>query len=304
MNKYSDLPKLINTGLTTVGILCNIIGFMIIIFYCIQIRFYPTGLTLSDALFFWWILLIFGFLYICIISMIYLASFFVIKLFGKLINIILNSFNTNQMYFPKGSNIYTAFGFVMQIYIFLIYSLDKKLFYIIFSIEISMFAVLILKYYMYERINLAENKNTSEKVKVFVPKYFENHKKLFLNIIICIFILPMSLYLLTYISKKIAFKIAGIQYENVTIYTDISYSKFIQNRINTSKIKNKELQSNSINCTDLCNIDSVDILFTNIGSKTLLVIPSGENNEQSLRLELPTSAIKGIEKKVYNSKKD
>ena len=64
MNKYSDLLKLINTGLTTVGILCNIIGFMIIIFYCIQIRFYPTGLTLSDALFFWWILLIFGFLYI------------------------------------------------------------------------------------------------------------------------------------------------------------------------------------------------------------------------------------------------
>ena len=105
----------------------------------------------------------------------------------------------------------------------------------------------------------------------------------------------MSLYLFTYISKNIAFKIAGIQYKNITIYTDISYGKFIRNIINI--LKNKELQSNSINCTDLCNIDSVDILFTNIGSKTLLAIPSGENNEQRLHLELPTSAIKGIEKK-------
>ncbi|WP_370578281.1 hypothetical protein ABX014_20325 [Snodgrassella alvi] len=303
MNKYSDLLKSINSGLTTVGILCNIIGFMIIIFYCIQIRFYPTGLTLSDALFFWWILFIFGFFYICIISIIYLASFFVIKLFGKLINRILNLFNTNQMYFPKGSNLYAVFGCAMQIYIFLIYISDKKLFNIIFSIEISMVAILIFKYYMYERINLAENKNTSEKVKAVVPKYFENHKKLFLNIIICTAILPASLYLFAYISDNLAFRMAGIQYKNVTIYTDISYGKFIQNRINTLKIKNKELQLNSINCTDLCNIDSVDILFTNIGSKTLLVIPSAENNEQSLRLELPTSAIKGIEEK-NRSKKD
>lgn len=297
MNKYSDLLKSIKSKLTTAAILGNIIGFVIVIFYCIQIRFYPTGLTISDALFFWWILIIFGSLYLSIISMIYLASFFVIKLLGKLRNIILNSFNTNQMYFPKGSNLYAVFGCAMQIYIFFIYLLDKKLFRIIFSIEISMVAVLIFKYYMYERINLAENKNTSEKVKVFVPKYFENHKKLFLNIIICIFILPMSLYLLTYISKKIAFKIAGIQYENVTIYTDISYGKFIQNRINTLKIENKELQSNSINCTELCNIDSVDILFTNIGSKTLLAIPSDDINKQGLRLELPTKEIKSIEEK-------
>jgi len=110
----------------------------------------------------------------------------------------------------------------------------------------------------------------------------------------------MSLYLFTYISKNIAFKIAGIQYKNITIYTDISYGKFIRNIINI--LKNKELQSNSINCTDLCNIDSVDILFTNIDSKTLLVIPSAENSEHNLRLEILTSVIKGIEKK--GSKKD
>ena len=297
MNKYSDLLKSINTGLATFGILCNVMGFMIVIIYCIHIRFYPTGLTINDALFFWWILLIFGFLYISIITMIYYASLLMIKVCKRHINKILKKCNMNQMYFPKSSKVYTVFAIVMQIYLVIFGFLDRDLINIIVSIEIGMIFVLIFKYSMYERINLAENKNTSEKVKVFVPKYFENHKKLFLNIIICIAILPASLYLFAYISDNLAFRMAGIQYKNVTIYTDISYGKFIQNRINTLKIKNKELQLNSINCTNLCNIDSVDILFTNIGSKTLLAIPSGENNEQRLHLELPTSAIKGIEKK-------
>lgn len=297
MNKYSDLLKSINTGLATVGILCNVMGLMIVIFYCIHIRFYPTGLTINDALFFWWILLIFGFIYISIISMIYHASLLVIKLCKRPINKILKKCNMNQMYFPKSSKAYTLFAIIMQIYLVIFGFLDRELIQIIFWLEIGMIFVLIFKYSMYERINLAENKNTSEKVKVFVPKYFENHKKLFLNITTCIVILPLSLMLLVYLSDNLTFRMAGIKYKNVTIYTDISYGKFLQNRINTLKIENKELQSVNINCTNLCNIDSVDILFTNIGSKTLLAIPSDDINKQGLRLELPTKEIKSIEEK-------
>ena len=297
MNKYSDLLKSINTGLATFGILCNVMGFMIVIIYCIHIRFYPTGLTINDALFFWWILLIFGFLYISIITMIYYASLLVIKVCKRPINKILKKCNMNQMYLPKSSKVYTVFAIVMQIYLVIFGFLDRDLINIIVSIEIGMIFVLIFKYSMYERINLAENKNTSEKVKVFVPKYFENHKKLFLNITTCIVILPLSLMLLVYLSDNLTFRMAGIKYKNVTIYTDISYGKFLQNRINTLKIENKELKSVNINCTNLCNIDSVDILFTNIGSKTLLAIPSDDINKQGLRLELPTKEIKSIEEK-------
>lgn len=297
MNKYSDLLKSINTGLATFGILCNVMGFMIVIIYCIHIRFYPTGLTINDALFFWWILLIFGFLYISIITMIYYASLLMIKVCKRHINKILKKCNMNQMYFPKSSKVYTVFAIVMQIYLVIFGFLDRDLINIIVSIEIGMIFVLIFKYSMYERINLAENKNTSEKVKVFVPKYFENHKKLFLNISTCIVILPLSLMLLVYLSDNLTFRMAGIKYKNVTIYTDISYGKFLQNRINTLKKENKELQSVNINCTNLCNIDSVDILFTNIGSKTLLAIPSDDINKQGLRLELPTKEIKSIEEK-------
>lgn len=72
----------------------SVTGAILVIYYCGSINFYPSGLTISDTLFFLWSIIVFGFYYSIVAFAFFVASLFWLFLFSKPINFVLIKINT------------------------------------------------------------------------------------------------------------------------------------------------------------------------------------------------------------------
>lgn len=80
MDKLESNLRVIKNTLGVFGIIGNVIGTILVIFYCCTIRFFPVGLSVGDVLF---CLCIFAILYIVFIGVLHLASKSFLILFEK-----------------------------------------------------------------------------------------------------------------------------------------------------------------------------------------------------------------------------
>lgn len=83
MDKLESNLRVIKNTLGVFGIIGNVIGTIIVIFYCCTIRFFPVGLSVGDVLFCLCIFAIFAILYIVFIGVLHLASKLFLILFEK-----------------------------------------------------------------------------------------------------------------------------------------------------------------------------------------------------------------------------
>lgn len=96
------------------------------------------------------------------------------------------------------------------------------------------------------------------------------------------------------ILTDITLTLVGIRQAAVTIYIDKNYQKLLQTRI--AKINKNSSLNSEIKCFELCYIENVNILFSSIGTETLLEIKAPtdrQGQQQALLISLPSSAIKG-----------
>src|SRR5699024_10009423 len=81
-----SLTNAIEEHYRTFGVNAEVIRALPVIYYCGNINFYPSGLTIADTLFFLWVVVVFGFYYSIVAFAFFIASIFWVAIFAKPIN--------------------------------------------------------------------------------------------------------------------------------------------------------------------------------------------------------------------------
>ncbi|PIT60860.1 hypothetical protein [Snodgrassella alvi] len=315
MRKYKEITEFVIDLFKIFSILGTAIGAFIVVIYCIEIQFFPQGVTISGALLFIWVTINFGILYGLIIVMLYMAnlSIFYLLCFIRQTFLIVKFKKTEIKnlkikYLPP----------VDIMLIFFLYGLIAQALIILFSIDLKIFSL--MKIILVQTLMLllyfikfcADNRIKSKCFKIVNIKKEESDKdKISRNFMYLLLLILIPLVIGQFGGNliKFSFTLSGIRQSNVTLYIDNNYRNVLQTRINQfNDGKEKSLHLKSIpECIDLCHLDNVNILFANVGSQILFEIRTmKDKNGQSeaLRFNLPSSAIKGIDSKFIYSKDD
>lgn len=304
MEKIKEITQLILNIFKIISITCPTIGIIIFTFYCMEIHFIPPDVQISETLIFILITISFGMLYALIVGLLYLTNlaifFFVYILIIGLPSIIYYKIKDYKIKNYKLKGIPS-----LSIIIFIIvYGIISEIFILAFSIGSDIFSlekivIVQILIFIFFSLKFCVDNNIFKKLKKVPTQKIEKEKSdknekiknitfyIFLLIIILIGIGPFSTN-----SFKFSFTIYGLRKTNVSLLIDKNYYKVLQKNIN--ELNSKDSKSNfKITCdNNFCELEHIDILLTNVGSKTLIFIPSIENKTKGLRVELPNSAIK------------
>lgn len=296
MNYLESMLKIIKEIVGLFGILGNVIGVSILIFYCFTIHFFPAGLSVGDLLLCLCIATIFGLLSIVFILVLSFANkIFLIWFEDKINKKIFIRNELKPVYLSKDKWFFIICSLLANILILLAVYFKgvnsgsvKQAVILLVTIYLSVggmayFEISILKW---KELNLKNNDEFSE----------ENEKRLYFTVgnikipsklisITFIFLLPMitvsgSLTSLT----EITLSLMGIRQSNVLIYIDKNYQKVFLDSENKITYDNNK-------CSSLCKLEHVNILMTNIGSNTKFEIPD-KSTDTKIVFEMPTEAIK------------
>ena len=177
-----------------------------------------------------------------------------------------------------------SFGMLYALIVGLLYLTNLAIFFFVYILIIGLPSIIYYKIKDYKIKNYKLKGIPSLSIIIFIIVYGIISEIL---IIILIGIGPFSTN-----SFKFSFTIYGLRKTNVSLLIDKNYYKVLQKNIN--ELNSKDSKSNfKITCdNNFCELEHIDILLTNVGSKTLIFIPSIENKTKGLRVELPNSAIK------------
>lgn len=306
ISNLESIIKVIRNAVALFGLVGNVFGAIIIFFYCMRYDFYPVGISVGDVLFCVYIFIIYGFLYFICIFQLYMASQISLVLFGKSINKFLNRFNICPTICPKEKiKIFLSIliNLVFLAYIFYFWVQKENFVETAFFFLAIYGGVFILIFYCifnqhWDNVYKINQCEPSEKnINIL---YFKIGKiKISSKLIIIIYALILLLFCVNNMMinlTDITLKLAGVRQASVTIYIDKNYQKLLQSRI--AKITKNSTLNSEIKCFELCYIENVNILFSGIGTETLLEIKTpkdGQGQQQALLISLPSSAIKGKE---------
>lgn len=309
MEKIKEITQLILNIFKIISIICPAIGIIIFTLYCMKIHFYPPDVQISDTLVFILITISFGMLYIFIVGLIYLASVAIFFfLYGIILNLLCNIYRNKikkyktKKYKLKGipsSNImifmiFMIFYGILSEMLILVFCKGSDIFSLKKIVVVQSVIVIFFGSKFCADNNIFKKLKKAPTQKIEKEKSDKNEK--IKNIIFYIFLLiliPIGAGLFSTNSFEFPFNMYGFRQTNVSIFIDKNYFNLVlQKKIN--ELNSKDSKSNfKIPCDDnFCELEHIDILMTNVGSKTLIFIPSIENKTKGLRVELPNSAIK------------
>ncbi|PIT52581.1 hypothetical protein [Snodgrassella communis] len=304
MDKLESNLRVIKNTLGVFGIIGNVIGTIIVIFYCCTIRFFPAGLSVGDVLFCLCIFAIFGILYIVFIGVLHLASKLFLILFEKQIYKILIKKKINPVTFSKDRLFILCLSVIANILIlFIAYriwiqssSLQTSLVFG-FTVYMAIFCVGCMNVFIsqWEELKLKNESEPSEENDRRLYFYIRNIKissKFLFRV--GMFITPLIVVSGIYVGlTNITLSLIGVRQSDVTIYVDKNYQHLFYNSENKDYF-------DKINCSSACQLEHVNILMTNIGTKTKFQIPAKSihnTTDSPIEFEVPNEAIKGIRNK-------
>lgn len=311
MNDKTKLIQFTKEMFKFTSALSTLIGFFIVFFYCIEIHYFPVGITTGDALLFVWAVISFGLIYAVFIYFIYTAN----SVYFYIGSIRINKFYKKTIIdkLPCGNNKFfiLTFGIIAQIFLWIMgWRVDFFSLILITVLQCIMLILYFIGYCAYydvkfpKKNKINESTDSTESKDTTDSKDSKTNKNFYLIIFVLIYIsIPLIFGHVGIGFIKISFNLIGIRQNNVVIYIDKQYQTILQSRISdyTKSEKNHYLLMGKLNCSEVCNINNVNILFTDIGTKILFEIPSHpdkDGNIKALQFELPASAIKGIERKI------
>lgn len=92
---------------------------------------------------------------------------------------------------------------------------------------------------------------------------------------------------------NITLSLIGVRQSDVTIYLDKNYQDIFDNN-------EKKDHFDKMNCSSVYQLDHINILMTNIGTKTKFQIPAKSIHnatDSPIEFEVPNEAIKGVRSK-------
>ncbi|WP_239372838.1 hypothetical protein [Snodgrassella gandavensis] len=283
------------------GLIGNIIGTIILIIYCCTIRFFPAGLSVGDVLFCLCIFAIYGTLYIFFTGILHLASKLFLILFEKQINKILIKKKINPVTFSKDGCFFLCLSGIANILILSIAysiwiqssSLQRGLAFV-FTAYMAIFCVGCMNIFLsqWEELKLKNESEPSEennrRLYVYIWNIKISSKFLFR---VGIFIMPLIAVSGIYVGlTNITLSLIGVRQSDVTIYLDKNYQDIFDNN-------EKKDHFDKMNCSSVYQLDHINILMTNIGTKTKFQIPAKSIHnatDSPIEFEVPNEAIKGV----------
>lgn len=263
-----NLLVLVNDYGKPLGNLGAILGTLIVIIYCGSIGFLPSGLAISDVLFFLWVSVVSGTIYIVIALAFYMSALFWFVVFVEPVNWILRYFNgrewLNEFFLNKDKIGYIALGFVANIIIFF-KALELNL--VMFNVGLAIFfniVFIILISFIDSDIKELEDFKRSDKnegiqgTKSATPINF---------LYLLIFLSPIFVGYVGNAFLKTSFSVLGIRQHNVNLVVD---------RKAINKLNDLYFDSdfaNAFQCDkNACLIANATILFGSVGSSTKILV--------------------------------
>jgi hypothetical protein len=301
MDNLESSLKVIKNIFGLSGLIGNVIGTIIVIFYCCTIRFFPAGLSVGDVLFCLCIFAIFGVLYIVFTGILYLANklFLLYFLFKKKINK-----TSDYVSFYEYQKSYLGFSIYANLFILLCTCfvwvesgnlISSLLFCLTTYLAVGVISWLETLIFQWEENKILNKYGLSEKYDKKLYSYIWNMKvsiKFIFRTGICI--IPMIIVSGIYVGlTNITLSLIGVRQSDVTIYVDKNYQDLFYNSENKDYF-------DKINCSSACQLEHVNILMTNIGTKTKFQIPAKtihNTTDSPIEFEVPNEAIKGIRNK-------
>lgn len=291
-NIIESLLNLVRTDYKIISLFGMVFGAILVIYYCSTINFYPSGLSIADTLFFLWVIAIFTFYYSIVVFVFFVASVFWYVILSKPINFFSKLFkseirlNINLTKIDK--TIVFFFGLMANILIIFVTVVNEG---DITLILMGLFIIAFI-YALTDRVSGFKNSNLLDDRGYPIRSINNNIKTAKFILFAIIYITPIIVSQVGGEVTVITFNKMGIRQESVNIYIPSNEYK---------EVFNKYLKSgliSSLNCNELCSLENIDILFTNIGVNTKIETHSLSGN---LQMVLPTSSIKLVVKKALNN---
>lgn len=280
----------------TFGIIGVVAGAILVIYYCGSINYYPSGMTISDTLFFLWVVVVFGFYYSLVALAFFLASTFWVTIVAKPINFILKLLKRDTDFvfpFPKSDLLIVLVGGLFSNILILGLSYFKGH----FSVPILLAIFLIGLIYTLI-VNLYKKYNSSGSLLEYngnkLNNNYINYKEVIIVFYSLIYFIPLLIGQVGGGVTRTTFETMGVRQKGITLYLDAGeYGSILEEYSSKGFISD-------LYCSDVCTVKNADILFTNIGTNTKIDLHGINGN---ISLVLPTNAIKLIAKANYNNTK-
>ncbi len=260
------------------------VGILLVMIYCISIGFYPSGLTLSDTLFFISVCIIFTLFYSFVSFGFFTAAITWLAFFNWLIHWVTNKITTS------GSNGYHVPKLKIQHYIIQTGILSNIVFLLFIAIEDYSPVTILINFSAIASLLLLTNIFSA----TFVNDKWLNHLKgshsnsknvnfIKLLFFILIYLIPLLLGQLSSGITEKTFEIMSIRQLN----SDITVSKkHLKTELDFHY--EQKLSSESICNANTCLIKNATILFTGVGTSTRIKL-IGERGH--IRITIPNNLI-------------
>ncbi|MCI5137065.1 MAG: hypothetical protein D3922_01315 [Candidatus Electrothrix sp. AR1] len=292
---FEDIFPFLKENYRIMGAAGSFIGAVLVIFYGSKINYYPSGITISDTLFFLWVLIVAGLIYSIIFFIFFRASLFWIILFPTPIDWVFKKISKdNKIRVPDIKNRLwlVVEGTFLNILVLLYFLSAPSLSFA--AMIIIVFCVIIVSYTC-----LTALLKKSEHKIIILPEKKDNisHQTIspstgrlyFLFLIYFSPLLVGNFYLTDGIAKK-TFQMMGVR----IIAADIAIERNIFED-SLAQLKDDYLPEDSAQCSgDTCLLRDTTVLFTGIGNKTKLQVSGLAGSADII---IPNSAIKLIIKR-------
>jgi len=290
----SNVTSTINRYYKSVTIIAALLGGFVVVVYCMKIQFYPSGLTITDTLFFIWTAILFGFIYSLFLMINIVAANFVVHLFAPLANKVINKkYNKKIDFFPVPNDyiiilIYGILVFLSVIIIYLSLGISiSTLVLVLFFLGFLYVVLSNLKISGGDKLSVLGVNGKPIKNLNYVPKVVVDII-LIASIGIPMFVSANSGAWGKFTNKT--FEIMGVRRSHAVLVLE----KVIYRIIKEEAIKNKIDFIDDKNCRKYCILENVTVLFNGVGKNILIRIGNENNNFEMI---VPESAIKSIIRK-------
>lgn len=276
------------------GITGAAIGVLLVICYCGSIKFYPSGLSLADTLFFFWAVIVFGFYYSVIAFAFFVSSIFWVAAFTKPINYLLNLKNSKKNFvvnFPENDFI-VVIGTGLLANVLILGST-----YFSGHSLLRTFVAILFVGFIYALIdNVSKTPNVSSKIVDAKGNQIHTNP---INPLVVRSIFYLLIYVIPLLFAQVGggvtrstFETMGVRKLNVDVSIDaVGYKTTLES------YKSRDLTPD-FSCSDECLIEGVTVLFTGIGTSTKILM-SGKKGE--VEIVLPSKSIRAIATKKTNN---
>lgn len=286
--QITPVTSFIQENIKNLGWISGILGGVIVMYYCGTLHHYPSGLALTDILFFLWTIAVSALFYSAVLMGFLTCGLSWFIVFSKPINYF---FSKNV---KKGKDPHIKVpSFGSEKWMIISLSLIFHFFIYVKSMNngyslITIFGLAIITGLIFILLSPKTRKNNYNHAYLGVNKRSNKsqNKTVRYTLIFSMLITPIFTNAgMVGDIIEFSFEKMGVRKHQVTLFIEQKEYK------NIFLLLNSEFSNEKIECNEVCKLNHINILFTGAGKNTLIEMPSKKG---FMNISIPTNSIKLI----------